>query len=480
MAISRNSRRTFRLAPIGAILAVTALMIAMPSVDGVTNTSLVTISSGNVDNTGLTPSIARFGNTYEAIWVARTGAKFAIQARILSAAGKPLGGVITAVGGWFGLEGDPTILADGHQRIIAFGGDRAGTTSPYDSGAEFYTTSTDGKHWSLSTGTLTDVADGADRSDGTAVVDDGGLIITALATGGHILLHRLTPDTSSATGVEQTSASTGTGTQEPGLAVDEKTHQVWTTWFSDSAGSDAGIHAQVIYPAVGPALRGPESTSPTGYYGAQRDVEAAARVGGGVYTAYATPLDHSIAVWKLGASRPSATVKDPTGVASIVVTPGPAGRIWLYWRDGNGWRADRSNKAVTRFGAPTAFLTPKSALEPNEGVGGVGVTGPLEAVGEYTTGSNVDVLFAKQVLPKLTVKASPRSVRRGHSFTVEVTDVGDAVKGATVRFGGARKKTNAKGNATFRVPGGTALGAHSVTFTMGGYVSAHTHVKIVR
>jgi hypothetical protein len=478
MRTSVNARTPIRIAAIGSIVVAAAAMVAVPGASGASSSKLTAISSGNINNTGLTPSIAKFGSTYEAIWVAKTGSTFAIQARILNAAGKPLGGVITAVSGWVGIQGDPTILANGTQRIIAFSGDKEGKTSPYDNGAEYYTTSTNGKTWSLSTGTLTDVGDGADRDTGSAVVNNGGTLVTALATGGHILLHSVVPSSSPATGAEQVSANTGNGTQEPGLAVDTKTHQVWTTWFSDSSGSDAGIHAQVIYPTKGSAFRGPDSYSSSGYYGAQRDVEAAARVGGGVYTAYATPKDQSIAVWKLGASKPVATIKDSTGVASIVLTPGPKGRLWLYWRDSNGWRATRSNKKATKFGSPTTFLVPKTAIEPAEGVGGAGPAGPLEAIGEYITGSNVDLMIAKQILPKLTVAVSPHSVKPGHSFTVKVTDVGDAVKGATAHFGSAKKKTNKKGKATFKVPAGTSHGKHSVTVKISGYVSATAKVSI--
>jgi hypothetical protein len=225
-------------------------------------------------------------------------------------------------------------------------------------------------------------------------------------------------------------------------------------------------------------MRAPDSFASSGYFGAQRDVEAASRVGGGVYTAYATPLDHSIAVWKLGAKKPVATIKDPTGVASIALTPGPSGRLWLYWRDGQGWRATRSNKAATKFGKPTAILTPKTALEPTEAVGGAGGSGPLEAIGEYVTGSNADVMFAAQFLAKLTVKASPHAVKRGHTFTVKVTDVGDAVKGATVHFDGLKKKTNKKGKAKFKVPGSASLGKATVKVKLKDYAPATTKITV--
>jgi hypothetical protein len=161
------------------------------------------------------------------------------------------------------------------------------------------------------------------------------------------------------------------------------------------------------------------------------------------------------------------------------LNPGPAGRLWLYWRDSNGWRATRSNKAATRFGSPTTLLLPKTAIEADEGVGGAGVAGPLEAIGEYNNSSNVDLMTEVQILARLSVSASPHAVKRGHSFAVKVTDVGDAVKGATVHFDGTSKKTNKKGEATFKVSGGASPGKAKVTASMSDYVGATTTITVL-
>jgi hypothetical protein len=478
MSTTRALRHQVRVAAIGSLAVATASMLAFPAANGAGTTKWVTLSPG-IHNTLSTPSIAKFGSGYEAIWVADTGAKFAVQARILNAAGKPVGKVITALGGWAGIQGDPTILADGKQRIIAFGGAKEGTPGPYDSGAEFYLTSSNGKSWTLSSGSLS-AADGADRDNGTAVINDGGTIIAGLAENGGVVYHVGASSSNPAPGPDHESSMTGSGTQEPGLAVDAKSHKIWAVWYSDSSGIADGVHAQIISPSLGTLLNAPGSASKTlGSFGAQQDVTAAARVGGGVYTAYGTPKVNSIDVWKLGAKKPFATIKTPNGVGALTLTPAPHGRLWLFWRDRFGWRATRSNRAATRFG-PQIFLAPPKNLTLDEHLGATGTAGSLEAVAQYTTPSNQNIMIARQVLPKLIVSASPHSVKRGHSFTVKVTDAGDAVKGATVHFDGHKKKTNKKGRATFKVAHSTSLGKHPVTFTMRGYAAASTKVTVLR
>jgi hypothetical protein len=470
-------RRPARLAMIGSIAVVATSVLAMPAASGAGAAQWITVSSGNINNTGTTPSIAKFGETYEAIWVAKTGATFAIEARILNAAGKPLGAVIPVVTHWEGIQGDPTILAAGKLRLIAFSGDREGKPSNYDNGAEYYSSSTNGRSWTLSTGSLSD-ADGADNDNGTAVVNNAGAIITALATGGHIVVHNGASTSNPATGPEIVSANTGNGTQEPGLAVDAKTHQVWATWFSDSSGTDEGIHAQALLPSVGSRLNAPGSTSKTlGTFGAQQDVTATARTDGGVYTAYGTPNVHAIDVWKLGAKKPFATIKDSTGVASIVLTAAPLGRLWLFWRDSAGWRAARSNKAATRFGPVTTFAAAKN-LQSESRIAANGGTGPLEVVAVVTNNSGSTSLIARQILPRLSVSVSPSAVKRGHSFTVRVTDAADAVKGTSVHVDGQSKKTSASGRATFTVAGSTSVGKHTITLTLAGYAAASTTVTV--
>jgi hypothetical protein len=480
MTDANTRRHSPRLTAIGSIAVLAASVLAIPAASGAGSAKWITLSAGNVNNTGTTPSIAKFGDTYEVIWVVKKTTSFSIEGRILNAAGKPLGGVITALSGWGGISGDPTILADGKQRIIAFAG--ANSAKPaYDGAAEYYLTSSDGKTWSLSAGSLS-AAEHASSATGVAIINDGGAIDAAVTSGGAIAYHLNGPAvTNPAAGVDPTTTSTGSGTQLPGLAVDTKNHQIWAVWWSDSGafGSKTlGVHAQEISPTRGTMLNAPDSTSKlNGAFGGFQDASVAGRIGGGLYTAYISADVHSVVVWKLGAKKPLAVIHDGTGVHTVQIKAAPRGRLWLYWGDGQGWRAERSNRAATRFGPVTSVPYPKNYNE-NLLIGSDGSAGPLEAIATLTTPSNVNEIIARQILPRLSVAASPTAVKRGHSFVVEVTDAGDAVKDAAVHFNGQTKKTNARGRVTFKVAGSASLGKHAVTFTLAGYAAASTQVTI--
>ena len=454
-----------------------ALTVASPATGGSTSKWL-TISSGNIGTTGTTPSIARFGHGYEVVWVAKTGSNWSVQGRILNAAGKPTGSVVTLVKNWAGIALDPSILGVGGRRLLAFGGDRTGTSGPYESDAEYFTTSSNGTSWTLNSGSLS-AADLA-RVGGAAVVNAGGTVITGLARQDGVQYHVGTSTKNPAPGTDPLTATTGNFSGDPGLGLDRKTHQVWALWYSDSGinGKD-GVNAQVIYPTKGSRVHAPGSSNPTTKSaGVQQDLSAATRVGGGLYTAYRSPDSQSIVVWKVGASKPVVTMKaGPYGVGDVVLVPAPKGRLWLYWQDRNDWRATRSNKAATKFGRVTVVQLPNKNDIENIMIAGNGSAGPLEAIATVTTPSNSNQIIGRQIRPRLSIAAA-HSVKRGKKLRVKVTDAGDPVKGATVHFAGHKAKTNSKGVARLRVSKHAGTGSTKLTATIKGYAPITTKVKI--
>jgi hypothetical protein len=480
MTRTATSRSHLRLAAVASIALAGASIVAMPAASGVSHSTWITISTGNVDNTVEVPSIAKFGSGYEVIWTAKTGSTYAIQARLLNAAGKPVGPVHTVVSKWNLIGEDPTIFAVGSTRYVAFAGDREDSNSdPYNSGVEDYATSKNGKTWTLGAGSMSHTTLAA-QDGGTAVTPNAGTPVAAMALGNGVTYHvGIDLSNRPAASSDGTTSSTGFPAT-PGVGRDAKSKQVWALWASGASGAHKdGVWAQPILPSHGALIRAPGSSASNGTtsFGVQQDLSAASRIGGGVYTAYVTPARRSIDVWRLGAKKPLATLKDLQGPSNVVVTPGPLGRIWVYWRDDSAWHATRSNKAATRFGPVTTVAIPKGASS-NLGIAGAGTGGPLEAVALITTGSNVNEVVAHQFMPRLTVSATPHAVKRGHSFTVKVTDAGDPVKGATVHFDGLKKKTNRKGKAAFKVPSGLSLGKHAVTFTMSGYPAASARITV--
>lgn len=395
----RRSRRVIAASVTAAAtvtLGLTPAAAARPHAPG-----WLTLSRGSVSTTATTPSIARFGHRYEVIWVARTGASsYDIEARKLNAAGKPVGHVITALGGWVSIQGDPAIFSVGGVRVIAFGGAETGSPGSYDNGAEYSLTSPDGKQWTLGTGSLS-AADHADRAAGTAVVNANGTVITGLAENGGVRYHVGASPSDPAPGPDPITASTG-NSSAPGLGVDARSGAVWAVWYADGTNPHSnGVNAQVIYPSRGPRVHAPGSATRHGKsFAVPQDLSAAARTRGGVYTAYATPDDTAIDVWRLGATKPAARVNVTTyGAGSIVLTPARHGRLWLYWRDRNGWRASLSNRAVTQFGRLRPIPIPKHETQ-NIRIAGLGTAGPLAAIATVTTSKDANKIVARQIPAK--------------------------------------------------------------------------------
>ncbi len=478
MARSPVTRFTCSFAAVAAVvIATVSLLDAAPAGAATTWQTL----SGNTRNAGTTPSIARFGNGYEVVWVANNGATKSIQARLLNAAGKPLGNVITVLSGWDQLQNDPTILAKGKTRLIGFGGYRGGTNDPYNSGAEYYLTSGNGASWTLSSGSLS-AADLTGGDTGTAVVNDAGTIISGFAESDGVRYHVGTSALNPAPGTDPLTRTTGNFSYFPGVGVNAANQKVWALWFSNSGSSHHdGVWAQLIKPNTPTSLiRAPGSSANNGRtaYGVQQNLSAASRVGGGLYTAYVTPFDKSVDVWRVGAAKPLATITDTRGPSNVVLVRAPQGRLWLYWRDfRGGWRATRSNKAATRFGPVTRIGFPTGVTN-SAAIAGDGSAGPLEAVASVVTKSGANKIMAVRILPRLSIGVSPTSARRGHTFIAKVTDAGDAVKGAAVHFNGLTKTTNKYGKVSFTVPNGMSLGKHAVTTSRAGYTAARTSIKV--
>jgi hypothetical protein len=477
--IHRRGRIT--MAVLSSALAVAGLaLVAVSPAAGASHSRWTTLSTGNVHDSLVEPSIHRFGKDYQVVWVVMSGTTFGIDSRILNSSGKPVGGVVHVIKGWSGIQADPTIFGISGQRLIAFAGDRSSSGSdPYRSGAEYYLSSPNGTKWTLSTGSLSH-STFADRDTGAAAIDDHGVPVVDFTVGDVASYHVGFDSSNPAAKADGATANTGNFAYTPGLGRDAKSGAVWAVWYSNSSSASTdGVNAQAILPSKESRLHAPSSHKGSSSTGVQQDLPAAARPkskGGGVYTAYATPLDHSIAVWRLGAKH-ALIVKDLTGPREISLTADPKGRLWLWWRSLDGrWHATRSNRAATRFGARTMLRAIKDANGAN--VAAAGSTRSLEAVAVVTSGSGVTRIVATQIRPKLTVRVAHKAVARGHSVKVTVADAGDAVRKAKVHFEGATKLTNRHGKVSFHTSHATPLGKHVIKARKAGYAGAHTRVKI--
>ena len=446
-----------------------------PAVTAAHHPAWTQISSGT--QLGLSqPAVARFGKDYEAVWVQKvTPSSFAIRARILDAAGHPKGGVIDVLDNWSELSLDPTILSAGGQRVIAFAGQRVQSPDPYNTDAEYYLTSSDGKHWSLQSDVLSPAGAGTDV--GTAVAAYSTGFLTGLARSGQVEYYLGPSSQDPPSSFSGSTDSTGNGTSEPGVAV--AGNKAWFAWYSDTnSASQNGVSAQQVLPTKGPRLHAAASHSGITSYGAQQDLSLVARTGStdAPYTAFGAPPAHqAVVVWQIGASKPLLHISSP-GFHTVSLAAGPKGRLWVVWQDTKGWHATRSNRSATRFEPISRVSLPASS-----GVGdlaSVGSAGPLEAISEqtpYKTGHTL--VYAHLFRPRLSCSASPSKVKPGQSFTVKVTDAGDAVPSATVHALGAKKKTTRSGKAKLRMPRHGASTAH-ITVSLAGYVGCSATVRV--
>jgi hypothetical protein len=66
------------------------------------------------------------------------------------------------------------------------------------------------------------------------------------------------------------------------------------------------------------------------------------------------------------------------------------------------------------------------------------------------------------------------------TITMTVTDAGDAVKGAKVKFHGDSKTTNSNGKASFTLAKHTKPGKYTATATKSQYRNATTTVTVTK
>jgi hypothetical protein len=194
-----------------------------------------------------------------------------------------------------------------------------------------------------------------------------------------------------------------------------------------------------------------------------------ARSAGGLYVAYCSgyPTCRSVRLWKIGSGAPlrvgtGATIED------VNASSAPEGRIWVMWQSRSKTRvyARRSNRAATRFG-PLAVIKPPSGTTSIWKVGGEGSPGTLDLLVSVSTSGSL-ATWHTQVRPRLSL-----GCKGGKIVSCTVTDAGDPVAGAKVKFGGKKLTSNAQG----KVAADLAPGVLTVVASKGGYKGASTRVR---
>ncbi len=245
-----------------------------------------------------------------------------------------------------------------------------------------------------------------------------------------------------------------------------------------AAGAAAGpaVHPPGAYVRTGPGAFG--SITGTG-----RPAIAGRPRRPGIFTAYISGKfgRTRLLVWRLGAPRPAVLGSTALGYVpdSIGLAVAPSGRIWAFWAEkaatpsGYVVVARRSNRAATRFGPRLAIAPPPGTVNLTEAAGNA-QTGPLDLL-LTSQHSNVDTAaWHRQFITGVSLFPTPRAAKPGQKVTFLVTDAGDPVRRARVRFGTRSGRTNAKGQVTLRAPAATTI----ATVTASGYGAARARVTI--
>jgi hypothetical protein len=210
-------------------------------------------------------------------------------------------------------------------------------------------------------------------------------------------------------------------------------------------------------------------------------VSISGRSGGqpGVYIGYTSgdnPFTGFATIWKVGDAAAKTVSK--RGAESTKLSPAPNGAFWMMWKDDNLVFARRSNPALTKWGAIVKVKPPKGTGTVYDVIG-EGSSGPLDLLANVDIGGAL-AYWHQRILPGLSISAKPKKVSAsvGGKVKFTVTDAGKAIPGATVKFRGGTRTTNASGKAKFTIPPGAKGGKKKATATKSGYSKASTKVKI--
>jgi hypothetical protein len=425
-------------------------------------------------------------NVATVLWLRQPGGNnFNYEAATISAAGKITGGLTDVFSGahWGSLSNEPTLLGDNGQPVVVFTGLQS-TTGPYSLGC-IYGARAGTSPWTLQTWSL---SNNCVNPVGSAGEGKSGALASAFPGGwvnGHGVLYRVgVSPTIPATGSDQHIPLAGGDTAyKTGVVADTAGNgDFYVAWAQTFSNAHDGYYVKDV--TAGSAVRkaplsGTNSITRLGQFAdlaiANRNTHA------GVYVAYCSKTSTcQLKLWHVGAAT-AMTVPSSKNAGDVAISAGPSGRLWLAWYNENTNKVSvvRTNKAASKFGPVATFATP--CFE--HGLIGLsgGSYGRLDVAMQCVAKSTLRVEdYVTQTRVSLHVALNPSTVTNTHSshVVVTVTDAGDAVAGATVKFGSHQATTNANGKATLTIPAGTSVGKHKVTASAPNYRSASATLTV--
>jgi hypothetical protein len=246
---------------------------------------------------------------------------------------------------------------------------------------------------------------------------------------------------------------------DPNVGVDSVTGEVVLAWkfLTDSNGTAAKAISPAGSQVTLPGAAAGDTGTRTGITG---------RLGGpGVYIAYQRGTNQFLskpAVIRFGSATPI-VLEGKRGAQSIGISPGPQGRLWVFWERADRIYARRSNRQATVFGKTRSIATPGDV----SGLAADGKLGTLDVVALVDRGGFGN--WHTRVLPGLTLKA--KSGRGEVTFTAR--DAGDPVAKVRIRVGGKSVRTDGDGKATVAL----TPGRYTAKALKRGYAKATTRTR---
>lgn len=424
------------------------------------------------------PTAAWFGSSLQVLWPQQqSSGSEAYFTAILDSDGRVTAPSREVFPAWQAVTKNPALISLGGQRFLSFSGLNPGRT-----GAQYFATSGDGLTWSVSNGSMSETQS-AYAAYGSDAIDNAGTPVwvgNAGSTSG-IRWHVGTSDANPApAGTDQSYLLSGCCAYNAAAARDAATGAVYAAFYSNSsATSENGIQVGQILPAAAGWRQAPGSTQIRDGRADSSDpsqqVAMVGRPGGGVYVAYVVgyPTPRFIRVLNV-VTGATLDVPRSADADAVAMSAEPDGRLWITWAQGGRVKAVHTNAAATRLGSIGSWGAPRGTETIwNSTI--AGAAGGASLVYTATTQNAINV-WHTNATRTLTVKANPASARRGSGVMFTVTDAGDPVAGATVRFGGRTATTNGAGRATITAPGSS--GRVKATAKKGAYNPGSTVVRV--
>jgi hypothetical protein len=373
--------------------------------------------------------------------------------------------------GWTGFTNAALVNEPGGLRAF-WGGFRTTDTSDPQRETNTALSSDGGASWALQPGQVNPSGAQSYGSSHAATVRRDGSTMQAFAgtlgTWVHVGLTPATPNHNYMEGLQYGN--------DPSLATDA-TNRTVMAWYSNAA-DRLGVLAQDVDAGGGP-VGGPLTMPGTGAMnvGMLARTPLVTRTGGGFYVAYPTPS--GVRVWRVGA-RNAPVVASIDNSPAVAVAGAGDGRIWVLWTKGFGdpdVLARRSNKSATRFGATVNAGHPKDAMQAYK-LDANAAGNALDVLANFNIDTTTDAVTSyRRLRPGLTLKASPRRVRKGERTEVRFTvrDAGAAVSGARVKVAGRFGTTNGRGRVTLSLKSRRAVEARA---TRSGYTAATRRIGV--